>query len=226
MADSKMIIEDLAVPLDDAAFKISETCEQLGEIIKEYQNTQKNFFASVEKNCATLAEYTANEIVARQKLIEDIHRNIVDDSKIITEKLTAPLENSQFQISKTCERINKFIEIHQKSQEKLWSNIENLLIEYKAQNIEVYNNITESLTNKVEVASDNIRNNLNIELDNFSNSNNKLEKDFNKISGEISKFAEEIQPLQEILFTIRFIKVAVSLALGTGIAACAISVIR
>ncbi len=220
LADSKIIIENLAAPLGNSATQIEIAVE-------ENKKAQEKFFASVEKDCATLAEFAANEEAARQKLLADIHKNILADSKVIIEDLAAPLDNSRSQLAETCELLKKLIEVHQKSQENFLASIETILIKYNTKNLEVYNNITGTLSNKFELAENNISTNLNLKFNNiaqdFSNLNTQLEKNSKELSAEIGGIAEEFKSLKETLATI---KTAAFIAVGTGAAACIVHFIK
>ncbi len=207
--DSRIIIEKLSVPLETSRAQLAETCEK------------------INAHCETIENYAENEGAARQKLLADIHKNILDDSRIIIEKLSVPLETSRTQLAETCELISKFIEAHQKSQEIFLSNIESVLIKYNTKNLEVYNNITGTLSNKVDVAENNISTSLNLKLNGFaqdiSNLDGKLEKNIRALDDKISGVTEEIKPLQETLSTIKNL---ILVAIGTGAAACIINFLK
>lgn len=194
--------------------------------------------AQTEKNCATLVKIAENDAAARQKLLEDVHKNILADSKIIIEELAAPLENSRVQLAEICKLLKNLIETHQKSQEKFLSDIETVLIKYNTKNLEVYNNITGTLSNQINVAENKIETDLNLKFNNFaqdfSNFNNQIEQKFSdsdkkivqstaQLGMSISNISEEIKSLKEIISTI---KIAVWLAVGTGTAACVFHFIK
>ena len=220
LADSKVIIDDLSAPLDNAA-------NQIEFAVEDNKKAQEKFFASVEKDCTTLAEFAKNEAAARQNLLADIHKNILADSKVIIDDLSAPLDNARRQLVETCELLKKFIETHQKSQEIFLSNIETILIKYNTKNLEVYNNITGTLSNKVEVAENNISTNLNLKFNtvaqDFSNLNSQLEKNSKELRAELGGVTDEINSLKETLSTIKNL---VFLAIGTGAAACALHFLK
>ena len=96
-----------------------------------------------------------------KKLIDEIRQNAVEDSQAI---------------------IEKFVEMQQESQEKFLSEIELLLTNCNAKNLEVYN----ALSNKIDVACDNIEKNLNsrIEQNNY-NLDDKMEKNIRSLRTEI-----------------------------------------
>ena len=196
-------------------------------LLKKSVAQLENMRTQIEKDCTTFAEFAKNEAAARQKLLADIHKNILADSKVIIDDLSAPLDNARRQLVETCELLKKFIETHQKSQEIFLSNIETILIKYNTKNLEVYNNITGTLSNKVEVAENNISTNLNLKFNtvvqDFSNLNSQLEKNSKELRAELGGVTDEINSLKETLSTIKNL---VFLAIGTGAAACALHFLK
>ena len=55
-------------------------------LLKKSVAQLENMQAQISKDCATLAEFTKSEAAARQKLLADIHKNILADSSSQLEK--------------------------------------------------------------------------------------------------------------------------------------------
>ncbi len=185
------------------------------EMLKQTLTQLENMQIQINKTCATLEQYAKDEGAARQKLVADIHQNAVEDSQAVIEKISALLENFRAQISKTCELIKKFAETNQSYQEKFLSDIELILKNYNDKNFEVYS----VLSNKIDVVSETLNSRI-------EQNNSNFEKKHQSLNHKINIIAEEMKPLQEILSTIKYIKIAVSLALGTSVAACAINFLK
>lgn len=170
------------------------------ELLKKSLSQLENLQTQINNESKTLAQFTETETAARQKLFSDVQ---------------SQLENVQMQVAKNSAKINQLLE----TQKNSLINIESIILKH---DFELYNHVAEIISSKIDVARENIETKLNLRLNNFSQDISNLKK----MKSEITGVAEEVKPLQEILSTIRYIKVAVSLALGTGIAACAFNFIK
>lgn len=230
LAKINRLIQDTAT-LIDAINKEKATLEKAVAQISSMR-------AQIAANCQTLAEFAANEESARTKLLAAVHENILADSKVIIEKLSAPLNDASNQLAENGEQLNRLIETHQKSQEIFLANLETILIKYNTKNLEVYNTITGTLSNKIDVARDNAETTFNTRLNvcaqNISNLNYRLEQTTANLDSKIDKnsktlgenvrhISEEVSELKKILPTLQYIKTAVSVAVGTGVLACALN---
>lgn len=149
-------IYSLSLILNDLVKEIDGLTELFLEESKDFQDFVKRLTelkAGIEKDCAVLSKFAGAEATARQKLLTDVHEKMTEDAQKIIDDLSEPLNATNAELQKTCKEIEDFIALHKKSQEKFLSDTENLLIKYNTKNLETYNNLLASLSNKITLAT-------------------------------------------------------------------------
>lgn len=228
---------DKLTKINDLVKEIDGLTEVFLEESKNFQDSVKRLTelkAGVEKDCALLSKFTTNETAARQKLLADVHEKIIMDSRQIINDIADPLNVTNAELQKTCKEIDGFITLHKKSQEKFLSDTENLLVKYNTKNLETYNNLLASLSNKIDIAKGAVENllanqdNLLADISRQSDKNKReLEKSLMaKLEEQNQKLSEEVATLKEKISVLSYIKAATTAAAGFGILSCIIHFIR
>lgn len=216
----------------------------LGEVEREKNILSKsvqhlaNLQGKIESDCKSLSNYTAKAEKLQAKNISDVHNTVVKDSKKIIDDLSKPLEKVELQLIEDCEQLHKLIDTHQKTQEKFLSDIENLLIKYNAKNLEVYNSIIDTISNKIRVANDSTETNFTLKFNTInknisslnenlaqtkSDLNEKMGRELKTLAEEIKNSKIEIETLKTPLASVGQIKIAAYLAVVVGIVSCIIA---
>ena len=229
--DAQKIIADLSEPLTSVKSALTDTAQKLDAFATAHKKSQEKFLAD-EKNL--LDTFAANETVARQKLLEDVHEKIITDSRQIINEIAEPLNATNAELQKNCKEIGDFIALHKKSQEKFLSDTEDLLIKYNTKNLETYNNLLASLSNKIDLAKSALekllanQDNLLADLSRKTDQNNlDLENSLTaKLEEQNKKLSAEVETLKEKISALSYIKTATTAAVGFGILSCIINFIK
>ena len=223
--------------INDLVKEIDGLTELFLEESKDFQGSVKRLSelkAGIEKDCAVLSKFAGAEAAARQKLLADVHEKIITDSRQIINEIAEPLNATNAELQKTCKEIGDFIALHKKSQEKFLSDTENLLIKYNTKNLETYNNLLASLSNKIDLAKSALekllanQDNLLADLSRKTDQN-KLELENSltaKLEEQNKKLSAEVETLKEKISVLSYIKTATTAAVGFGILSCIINFIK
>lgn len=228
---------DKLTKINDLMKEIDGLTEIFLEESKDFQGSVKRLTelkAGVEKDCALLSKFTDTETAARQKLLADVHENIIKDARQIINDISEPLNVTNAKLNETCKEIDGFITLHKKSQEKFLADTENLLVKYNTKNLETYNNLLTALSNKIDLARGALekilanQENLLVELSRTSDKNKReLEKSLTaKLEEQNQKLSEEVATLKEKISVLSYIKAAATAAAGFGILSCIINFIK
>lgn len=229
--DAQKVIDELATTFSSLKSTLGETIQKLDALTDAHKNSQEKFLTETKN---LLDTFTDTETAARQKLLADVHEKIITDSRQIINDIVAPLNVTNAELQKTCKEIEGFITLHKKSQEKFLSDTETLLVKYNTKNLETYNNLLASLSNKIDIAKGSVENllanqdNLIAELSRTSDKNKReLEKSLTaKLEEENKKLSAEIATLKEKISVLSYLKAATTAAVGFGILSCIINFIK
>lgn len=121
----------------DKLTKINELIKEIDDLTdlfsdagKDFQGAMKRLTelkAGLEKDCAALSKFAANEAAARQKLVTDIHNTITADSRQIIDGVTTPLAPVKSALAETAQKLDALIAAHKTSQEKFLADTKALL---------------------------------------------------------------------------------------------------
>ncbi|MBQ9496422.1 MAG: hypothetical protein IJR52_02470 [Selenomonadaceae bacterium] len=229
--DAQKIIDGLTELLGSVESALNETVKNLDALTAAHKNSQGKFLSDTEN---LLDTFTDTETAARQKLLADVHENIITDARQIINDISEPLNVTNAKLNETCKEIDGFITLHKKSQEKFLSDTENLLVKYNTKNLETYNNLLTALSNKIDIAKGSVekilanQENLLAELSRTSDKNKReLEKSLTaKLEEQNQKLSEEVATLKEKISVLSYIKAATTAAVGFGILSCIINFIK
>ena len=229
--DAQKIIDGLSELLGSVETALNETVKNLDALTVAHKKSQEKFLSNTKN---LFDAFATNETMARQKLLADVHEKIITDSRQIINDIVAPLNVTNAELQKTCKEIDGFITLHKKSQEKFLSDTENLLVKYNTKNLETYNNLLASLSNKIDIAKGAVENllanqdNLLADISRQSDKNKReLEKSLMaKLEEQNQKLSEEVATLKEKISVLSYIKAATTAAAGLGILSCIIHFIR
>lgn len=110
--------------------EIDDLTELFLEESKDFQGSVKRLTelkAGLEKDCAALSGFAANEAAARQQLIADIHGTVAADSRQIIDGLTEPLSSVKSALAETAKKLDALIAAHKISQAKFLIDAKELL---------------------------------------------------------------------------------------------------
>ena len=195
--DTAQAIKNLSQPLNAAHENLTRTTETFAEsvakmsaAVEENAEANGNFRAEISN---ALEEYIRAETQARQKLVADIHVTVAGDAKKIADEISAPLKQSNAELSQTCAQLAEFVETHKKSQAAFLTEIEALLIRYNDKNIEVYNSITDEL----DKLQSSIRGQFFLQNDYIKKNANDLNSKIQELSVGLQKVSVSVEFMKE-----------------------------
>lgn len=181
---------------------IQNSSKLIDEVAKEKEILEKSIEHllslknKISIDCETLSKYTMNEESARNKLINDVHDTVIKDSKKIIDDLSTPLISVKTELLESCNLLTELIETHKKTQESFLSEIEGVLVKYNTKNLEVYNIITSTISNKIDVSKNDLETsvtlNFNKIVNNLSNLSNNFKSDISNLSKDTEKLNSDL----------------------------------
>jgi len=130
--------------------------EGLNNIVKELSAPLYITKDELINSSRVLSDFTRNEEDNRKKLIEDIHNYVQEELGSTIKELSFPLYITKNELDNSAKQIVQFIEIYNKSREELLSSLESILIKYNSKYIEVYNNVTDTIFNRLSFSQNEI----------------------------------------------------------------------
>ena len=232
--DTEHATKVISEPIKTARNDFVTVAESLSLLFGEQKKLQEEILAAVKKDLDKFTEltqnYTKQENSAREKFTKEFHDFFAKDSEQFLKKVTSPLENVKADLVKNVELLSSLISENKKLQETMFTAVEQTLKKYNTKHLDIYNNLSDTLSNKIESNSSRIESTLSTDFSQLqkilSSTSGKIEARNNELADTLKNVMDSFNAMNKHLKSIdsnldnalTFLKATLAATLSMGLA--------
>ncbi len=229
--DTEHATKVISEPIKTARNDFVTVAESLSLLFGEQKKLQEEILAAVKKEFTELTQnYTKQENSAREKFTKEFHDFFAKDSEQFLKKVTSPLENVKADLVKNVELLSSLISENKKLQETMFTAVEQTLKKYNTKHLDIYNNLSDTLSNKIESNSSRIESTLSTDFSQLqkilSSTSGKIEARNNELADTLKNVMDSFNAMNKHLKSIdsnldnalTFLKATLAATLSMGLA--------